>query len=273
MQPEPVQFEAGDGLTIRGEHSGEGPAIVLCHAITATRRYVVHGSRALERAGRTVITYDARGHGESDPAPAGRGYGYPELVGDLESVVAATVGDGPFVLGGHSMGAHTAVGYALRHPERLTGLVVIGPVYAGEIPPERLEFWDGLADSLRDGGVEGFVAYVGEHQETDPEWHETVARITRERMLLHRHPEALVDAIRDVSRSRPFPSLSDLDELEVPALVVASHDGADPGHPRAVAEAYAEHLPQARLIGEEEGDSPLAWQGGKLSREIADFIA
>ena len=59
---------------------------------------------------------------------------------------------------------------------------------------------------------------------------------------------------------------------EVPALVVASHDGADPGHPRAVAEAYAERLPRARLIGEEEGESPLAWQGGKLSREIADFI-
>ena len=229
---------------------------------------MVHGSRALERAGRTVITYDARGHGESDPAPAGRGYGYPELVGDLESVVAATVGDGPFVLGGHSMGAHTAVGYALRHPERLAGLVVIGPVYAGEIPPERLEFWDGLADSLRDGGVDGFVAYVGEHQETDPEWHQTVARITRERMLLHRHPEALVDAIRDVSRSRPFPSLSDLDALEVPALVVASHDGADPGHPRAVAEAYAEHLPAGAADRRGGGRLAARLAGGKaLARD------
>lgn len=272
MPADPVQFEAGDGLAIRGEHCGEGPAVVLCHGITATRRYVVHGSRVLERASRTVVTYDARGHGESDPAPEGRGYGYPELVGDLESVVAATVGDGQFVLGGHSMGAHTVVAYALRHPERLAALIVIGPVYAGEISDARIEYWVGLADALRDDGVEGFVAYVGEHQETDPEWHATVARITRERMLLHRHPEALADAIGDVARSRPFESLSDLDALEVPALVVASDDGADPGHPRAVAEAYAEHLPRARLIGEEEGQSPLAWQGGKLSREIRDFI-
>ncbi|HEY1354829.1 MAG TPA: alpha/beta fold hydrolase [Solirubrobacterales bacterium] len=273
MPPEPVQFTAGDGLTIRGEHAGEGPAIVLCHGITATRRYVVHGSRVLERAGRTVISYDARGHGESDPAPRGRGYGYPELVADLESVVAATVGESEFVLGGHSMGAHTAVAYALRHPERLSGLVVIGPVYAGgAIAAERIEYWDGLAEALRDGGVEGFVGYVVDRQETDPAWRQTVARITRERMLLHRHPDALVDAIRDVARSRPFESLRDLESLRVPALVVASHDGADPGHPRAVAEAYAEHLPRARLIGEEEGESPLAWQGGKLSREIADFI-
>ncbi len=262
MPAEPVQFTAGDGPAIRGEHTGEGPAIVLCHGITATRRYVVHGSRILERAGRTVVTYDARGHGESDPAPPGRGYGYPELVVDLESVVEETVGDGQFVLGGHSMGAHTAVAYALRHPERLSGLVVIGPVYAGEIPEERLEYWDGLSDALRDGGVEGFVAYVIERQETDPAWRETVARITRERIQLHRHPEALVDALREVTRSRPFDRLEDLGALELPALVVASHDGADPGHPRAVAEAYAEQLPRARLIGEEEGESPLAWQGG-----------
>ena len=57
----------------------------------------------------------------------------------------------------------------------------------------------------------------------------------------------------------------------MPALVVASHDEADPGHPYAVAAAYAEALPRARLISEEQGESPLAWQGGKLSRAIADF--
>ena len=50
---------------------------MLCHGITATRRYVIHGSRALERAGHEVVSYDARGHGESDPAPPGEGYGYP----------------------------------------------------------------------------------------------------------------------------------------------------------------------------------------------------
>ena len=227
---------------------------------------------SLERAGHTVVTYDARGHGESDPAPAGRGYGYPELVADLESVVAATAGEGRFVLGGHSMGAHTAVAYALRHPERLSGLIVIGPVYAGEISEQRLEYWDGLADALRDGGVEGFVAYVVEHQETDPAWRETVARITRERMRLHRHPEALVDALRDVARSRPFERSRSSNRSRCRRSSSPATTAPIPAIPRAVAEAYAEHLPRARLIGEEEGESPLAWQGGRLSREIAEFI-
>jgi pimeloyl-ACP methyl ester carboxylesterase len=266
-----ASFEIGAAPSIRGEAAGSGPPIVLCHGTTATRRYVVHGSRALERAGHEVIAYDARGHGESDPAPAGEGYGYPWLLADLERVVATRVGEERFVLAGHSMGAHTAVAYALAHPRRLAGLVVIGPVYMGSVPPSSLRYWDGLAAALERGGVDGFVEYIDRHQETDPRWRKSVLGFTRARMLLHRHPEALVAALREVPGSRPFGSLAELERIDVPALVVASHDAADPGHPYAAAAAYAERLPLARLISEEEGESPLAWQGGKLSRRLATF--
>jgi pimeloyl-ACP methyl ester carboxylesterase len=270
---EPASFAVGGVPAIRGEAAGEGPPIVLCHGITATRRYVHHGSRALERAGHEVVAYDARGHGESDPAPAGEGYGYPWLVADLERVLAARVGEGRFLLAGHSMGAHTAVAYALAHPERLLGLVAIGPVYVGEVTPESLRYWDGLAAALERGGVDGFVEYVDRNQETDPAWRDSVLGFTRARMLLHRHPKALVDALREVPRSRPFGSIEELERVDVPALVVASHDAADPGHPYAAAAAYAERLPRARLISEGEGESPLAWQGGRLSRQLAGFYA
>lgn len=273
MPAGPRSFTAGERPQIHGEVAGEGPAIVLCHGITATRRYVVHGSRALERAGHTVVSYDARGHGESDPAPDGQGYGYPELVGDLEATVAATVGKERFVLAGHSMGAHTAVAYALRRPERLSGLVIVGPTYMGEVSAETLAYWDGLAAALEGGGVDGFLEYIDRNQETDPAWRDSVLRFTRERMLRHRHPEALVEALREVPRSRPFGTMTELESLQVPSLVVASHDAADPGHPRHVAEAYAVRLPRARLTGEAEGESPLAWQGGRLSREIVAFCA
>jgi 3-oxoadipate enol-lactonase len=267
----PASFEVGPAPAIRGEAAGEGPPVVLCHGITATRRYVLHGSRALERAGHRVVAYDARGHGESDPAPPGQGYGYPWLVGDLERVLAAEVGEGRFLLAGHSMGAHTAVAYALAHPQRLAGLAVIGPVYTGEVSAESLAYWDGLADALARNGVDGFVDYIDRVQGIDPAWRDSVLGFTRARMLLHRHPEALVEAMREVPRSRPFDSLDELEQLEIPALVVASHDGADPGHPHAVAAAYAERLPRAQLVSEEEGRSPLAWQGGRLSRELAAF--
>jgi pimeloyl-ACP methyl ester carboxylesterase len=268
---EPAEFAVGPAPGLRGSAAGEGTPIVLCHGLTASRRYVIHGSRALERAGHRVITFDARGHGESDPAPAGQSYGYPELIADLERVVEAELGEERFLLGGHSMGAHTAVGYALAHPERLSGLVIIGPTYTGEVSAATLAYWDGLAAALEGEGIDGFVDYLTREGGTAEAWREPVARISRERMELHRDPRELARALRETPASRPFGSLADLVGLEVPALVVASNDEADPGHPYAVAEAYAAALPHARLISEDEGQSPLAWQGGRLSREIALF--
>jgi pimeloyl-ACP methyl ester carboxylesterase len=266
------QFEVGPAPVLRGETAGEGVSIVLCHGITATRRYVVHGSRMLERAGFRVTTYDARGHGESDPAPEREGYGYPRLVDDLERVVADQVGAEKFILAGHSMGAHTAVAYALRHSERLAGLVVIGPVFrGGQIPDRAYSYWDGLAAALERGGVEGFVEFIGAEQGIEPAFRDSVLRFTRERMSAHEHLDGVLAALRETPRSRPFEELSELRAIEVPALVVASHDEADPGHPYKSAVAYAEALPRARLVSEDEGESPLAWQGGKLSRQIATF--
>jgi pimeloyl-ACP methyl ester carboxylesterase len=268
---EPAEFAVGPAPVLRGTAAGEGTPIVLCHGLTASRRYVVHGSRALERAGHRVIAYDARGHGESDPAPAEQSYGYPALIADLERVVEAEVATDRFLLAGHSMGAHTAVGYALAHPERLSGLVIIGPTYTGEISADTLAYWDGLAAALEGEGIDGFVEFLTREGETAADWRESVARISRERMELHRDPRELARALRETPASRPFGSMEDLAGLDVPALVVASGDDADPGHPYAVAELYAKAMPRARLISEDEGQSPLAWQGGRLSREIALF--
>jgi pimeloyl-ACP methyl ester carboxylesterase len=270
---EAQRFEV-DGR-LRGETMGEGAPVVLCHGITATRRQVVHGSNVLAREGYRMVRYDARGHGESEPAPDGTDYGSPQNVADLRLVIEEQVGDRKFVLGGHSMGSHTSVAYALESPEQIAGLVVIGPAYAGPIadPEERermLGRWDALADGLEQGGVEGFLE-VMDSQGLDPGWRETILRFTRERMETHRYPDAVAQAMREVPRSKPFESMDELEFLDLPALVVASHDLADPGHPYAMAEAYAARLPRARMISEAEGESPLAWQGGRLSREIVAF--
>jgi pimeloyl-ACP methyl ester carboxylesterase len=273
LDPQPFVVDG----RLRGETIGEGPPVVLLHGITATRRQVVHGSNVLAREGYRMVPYDARGHGDSKPAPDATGYGSPQNVTDLRLVIEELVGDRPFVLGGSSMGSHTAVAYALESPEQIAGLVVIGPAYAGKIndPEERervLGRWDALADGLEQGGVEGFLE-VMDRQGLDPGWRETILRFTRERMLTHRYPDAVAQAMREVPRSPPFESMDELEFIDLPALVVASNDIADPGHPYAMAEAYAARLPRARMISEAEGESPLAWQGGRLSREIAAFSA
>jgi len=266
-------IDVADGTTLAFEEAGEGDAIVLLHGLTASRRYVVMGSRALERSGHRVIAYDARGHGDSDPAPAPRAYEYGDLAADLGAVLDAR-GLERAVLAGASMGAHTAARFALEAPARVAGLVLITPAFDPAAPedPASLARWDALADGLARDGIEGFVRAYGEPP-VPPAWRDTVLTVIRQRLARHAHPGAVADALRAVPRSRPFGSLERLGEIEVPAAVVASRDEADPGHPLAVGEAWAGAIPGARLLSEEPGRSPLAWQGGQLSQVIADVAA
>ncbi len=262
-----------DGVTLAAERAGEGPPVVLLHGLTATRRYVVMGSRALERSGHDVIAYDARGHGRSTPAPDPGDYGYDTLVLDLEAVLDE-LGIERAVLAGASMGAHTLLAFALRRPERVAGLVVITPAYDPDVIEDdaRLSRWDALAAGLREGGVEGFLAAYGEPS-VPAAWRETVLKVIRQRLSLHEHPAAVADALEAVPRSRPFGTVDELGAIAVPTAVVASDDEADPGHPRAVGEAYAAAIPGARLVTDEPGHSPVAWQGSQLSKVIADTVA
>jgi pimeloyl-ACP methyl ester carboxylesterase len=272
LEPSAFEIEAQD-VRLSGEEVGEGNPVVLLHGLTATRRYVLHGSLALVRRGYRQISYDARGHGESAPAPGDSGYGYERLTADLRDVVGERAPDARPVLVGHSMGCHTAVAHALEHAGEVAALVLAGPVVLGLPSTEdRLAYWDALADGLEQGGVDGFMEAYEASLEVDPAWTETALQITRQRMELHRHPEAVARALREVPRSVPFDGLEELETLDVPALMVASYDEADPGHPYAIAEAWAERLPRARLVSEEPDKSPLAWQGGRLSRVIADFL-
>ena len=102
------------GVQLAAEEGGEGPTVVLLHGLTATRRYVVMGSKALERSAHWVIAYDARGHGASSPAPDPKAYGYDVLTADLEHILDAFAVDRA-VLVGASMGRPaTAFGRSKR---------------------------------------------------------------------------------------------------------------------------------------------------------------
>jgi len=260
VAPEPISIPAG-GTLLSGELSGEGVPVALLHGLTATRRYVVMGSQSLQRSGHRVLAYDARGHGESEPAA------------DLGAALDAA-GFERAVLAGASMGAHTAVRYALEEPDRVAGLALITPGFdpAEARTPAELARWDALARGLRTGGVEGFVAAY-DLDGVAPGTRGTVETVLRQRLGAHRHLEAVADALEAVPRSAPFEEPAELSALRAPTLVVGSRDEPDPGHPLAVAERWAGWIPGARLVVEEEGRSPLAWQGGQLSKLIAATAA
>ena len=130
--------------------------IVLLHGLTATRRYVVMGSTALQRGGMRVLAYDARGHGHSSPAPD-REYGYEHLASDLAAVVGESGGTA-VILAGASMGAHTAIRFALEHPELVGALALITPSFlpGREDDVAALAHWDAArpgAAGGRGGGL------------------------------------------------------------------------------------------------------------------------
>jgi pimeloyl-ACP methyl ester carboxylesterase len=268
-----LSIRTDDEVELSGEESGEGSPLVLLHGLTATRRYVVMGSRLLERSGRRVIAYDARGHGRSAPASKPSAYGYERLAADLLAVLDA-LGLERAVLAGASMGAHTAVRFALRHPERVAALGLITPSYdpaAATTGLDAFAGWDALAKGLSEGGVEGFLAAY-DFSPLPVQWRATVEKVIRQRLSAHEHPEAVANALEVVPRSRPFEDMGELALIQVPTVVVGSRDEADPGHPLAVGERYAQAIPGAKLIVEAPGQSPIAWQGGQLSKVLTELI-
>ena len=173
---------------------------MLLHGLTATRRYVVMGSKNLERGGHRVIAYDARGHGRSEPADGVRLRRARRRPAARCSTTAAIE---RAVLAGASMGAHTlrplrarapgARGGARRHHAR------VRPGHA-----ERgLDRWDALARGLREGGVDGFIEAYGEPRVPE-QFRDTVRTVLRQRLSAHEHPEAVADALEQVPRSDAF---------------------------------------------------------------------
>jgi pimeloyl-ACP methyl ester carboxylesterase len=270
MRSEPFQvlrqIPGAGSVILSGETAGDGPPLVLVHGLSATRRNVVQGSKHLLRRGYRLIAYDARGHGISEPAPS---YEYSDLVGDLDAVLARLDLERA-VLVGSSMGATTAMAFALEHPDRVPALVQITPAYIGDTRAGQ-EDWERMAAELERGDLDAF-ARVAQPDGVPERWRESAREAVRQRMQRHEHPKAVARALREVPHSIAWKGLEPLESLELPVLVVGSRDEADPMHPLAVAEEYARRLPQSELVVEEEGQSPLAWQGARLSTAIGDFL-
>ncbi|HWY89527.1 MAG TPA: alpha/beta hydrolase [Solirubrobacteraceae bacterium] len=267
-----MSIHTADGTRLDLETAGEGTPIVLLHGLTATRRYVVMGSRLLERAGHRTLAYDARGHGHSSPAPTPGAYGYELLAEDLRAVLDE-LGIERVAIAGASMGAQTALRFALDDPGRVAALGLVTPAFDPDVTvtPDTYTGWDRLARGLREGGVEGFVdAY--DLDSVPPRFRDTVAAVLRQRLSAHDHPGAVADALEAIPRSRPFEAWGDLAAIEAPTVVVASRDEPDPSHPLAVAERYAAEMADAKLVMEDPGKSPIAWQGGQLSKVLADLL-
>jgi pimeloyl-ACP methyl ester carboxylesterase/DNA-binding CsgD family transcriptional regulator len=99
------------------------------------------------------VRYDERGCGMSDWQVGD--LSFPRWVEDLERIVDAAAIPRPFALLGISQGAATAIAYAIRHPQRVSHLILYGGYAVGgahdAADPERLALYTAVQDVVRLG--------------------------------------------------------------------------------------------------------------------------
>src|SRR5574340_104789 len=113
-----------NGLRLNYLERGTGPALVLLHGLCGRAETWRDTMSHLEGRFR-VLAYDARGHGRSAAPEEPGAYSQAVMVQDLAGFLAAR-DIGEAILVGHSMGAGVALNFALEHPRRCRGLVLVG---------------------------------------------------------------------------------------------------------------------------------------------------
>ncbi|WP_410790346.1 alpha/beta fold hydrolase [Kribbella sp. C-35] len=123
IQLERSGVTAADGVRLNVEVAGPADApvtVLLVHGWTCSTRSWHNQVEGLPQIlgpdAVRVVTYDHRGHGRSDAAPAGTTR-LDQLADDLVTVLDEVVGDGPVVYAGHSMGGMTLMAAAEQYPE------------------------------------------------------------------------------------------------------------------------------------------------------------
>jgi acylglycerol lipase len=106
--------------------------IVIAHGAGEHSGRYGHVAARLVAEGYAAYAIEHRGHGRSD-GPRALIDRLEHAVADLHQLVVITAGEhpaAPVFLLGHSMGGTVAIAYAIRHQDRLSGLILSGPLAA-----------------------------------------------------------------------------------------------------------------------------------------------
>ncbi len=158
-------IEATDGVKLYAEHHPEdgdntGLAIVFSCAYSTTHANWRAQVEPLVAAGHRVALWDYRGHGRSEVPGEISAYTMEQVVSDLERVVDSVAGERRCVLAGLSFGGLASLHFAVAHPERVAGLMVVGSG-PGFKNPEAAEGWkqrsEKTASYIESKGMDAFV--------------------------------------------------------------------------------------------------------------------
>jgi pimeloyl-ACP methyl ester carboxylesterase len=249
----------GVNLPYAEQGSPDGAPVVLLHGITDSWRSF---EPVLEHLPADVRAFAVTQRGQGDASRPGF-YGLEELVADVAAFLDV-LGIGSAVLCGHSMGSIVATRFAIDHPERTAGLVVMGgaPTFTALDFEEMSRELATLTDPVD-------VDYLRGFQES------TLARpIPADFLDLAVAESAKVSAatFRGLWHETVLTDFSaSLGSIAVPALVVWGE--RDSFIPRGAAEALAAAIPGARLSVYAGAGHAMHWEEpARFAAELSAFV-
>ena len=242
-----------DGVHIYYETHGSGPAVLLTHGFSATTAAWKPQLEALSECYQ-LITWDLRGHGQSDSPAEPAAYSEALSVADMLAVLDAR-GVERAVLGGHSLGGYLSLAFYCAHPERVKGLMLLGtgPGFRKDVAREA---WNQRARSFADAFEERGLGALGRSPEV--------------RAGAHRSAQGLAHAARGILTQHDARVMNALGSVEVPTLVMSG----DRDTPFLAATEYmAAKIPHAKkLTLANAGHAANIERAAVFNREFGTFL-
>jgi pimeloyl-ACP methyl ester carboxylesterase len=218
-----------DGVNLYYEVHGEGPVLLLSHGYSATSQMWTGQVEALSKR-HTLVTWDMRGHGQSDYPEDQSAYSEEATVADMAALLDA-VGAEKAIVGGLSLGGYMSLAFYRAHPERVRALLIIdtGPGYRKD---EARDGWN--ANALK----------TAQRYETEG-LGRLAAGSVEMRTSTHRNAEGLARAARGMLTQRDDRVISSLPTIAVPSVVVV---GANDTPFLAASDYMAAKIPGAKKV-------------------------
>lgn len=255
---------AADGAMLYAASFGTGRPLVMVHGGVADHRAaLLHCAPLAERL--WLLTPDQRGCGRS---PAGRSINWLLLADDIVALLDH-LGLSRAVVGGISAGCGVATAFALHHPDRCAGLVLVTPSHGGTtqgLTDRQIASFQHMHNRARAAQTHGISALL-ELYDPLPAVIRGIARAMARSFdleALTRHTALFT------SELQPFDDGDELAAIEAPTLLVP---GADEQHPASASAIYARNVPGCvTLHGDDFADAVVELVDGSGVEAPTDRI-
>ena len=181
-----MQFIAAeDSLLIAAQASGSGTPLIFAHGLSSHHGLTLSQLPPLAPQHRLIV-FDQRGHGASTPVTDPALYQPQRMARDMLAVLDA-LGIERAIVGGESMGAATALAFALAHPQRVQALLLTAPAF-GDAPNAECERMVDMGRRLSHLGMAAFLVEAAERQRTQLHWGPELIALVAE--MFNRHDAA-----------------------------------------------------------------------------------